>query len=343
MVMVGASPEDLDALANQMGQAVDDLTHQIRIPLRQLTNYSPWQGSDATRFRQDWVTTLEPQLAQVAAALQGAEQTLRRDAQEQRAASSGAGLGGTIADIGATAGSGGVTTGGSSASQTVQKLADFGSATADLGLVEWFENMSNAPEGISWADYIKQGKNLGKIAAALDGVAYVGAAMDLASGHGEFSDVLDLAGDAAGLIDKAGGWAGAGGILRHAGVVGHVLGIGSDFARTAEAWQNGDWLGVAYNVAHAGARAVAIGNPAVAAGLVAWDLGVAAGTAIASSPVVQEFTANTISAAATAVQNVGSVAVDVVRNPGKAAANVVTGAADALGGFVGGFFGKGKK
>lgn len=358
MVMVGASPEDLDALAKQMGQAADDLTQQVRVPLRQMVSYSPWSGSDSSRFRQDWATTLEPQLTRVASALQTAEQSLHRNAQEQRDASSGSGSGGSssggsagggfVGGGGGGVGGGGwtdsadpsdaTTSGGFSISDFAKKLTDTGTAAGEAAV------------GLTWADYLKGAKGLekfkdvmGDIAAGVDGVAYVGAAMELASGRGEWSDVVSLAGDAAGLIDKVATWGGATGILKYVGPVGQALGIASDAVKAFEAGQNGDWLGAAYHVAHGVARGVGIACPLVAVGLAAWDVGVAVGPVIASSPVVQELTAKAGAAIGEGIGVAAKVVAEVASNPGKAVGNVVSGAASALNGFVGGFFGKGKK
>lgn len=330
MVMVGASPAELDALAKQVGQAADELSQQVTIPLRQLISHSPWDGSDATRFRQDWASTLEPQLRQVAAALQTAEEDLHRNAQEQRDASSAGGSSGaTTLGISPAESGDGSTSHGFTIPDLASKLAAVGTDSIELRKSNWFDGISEAGDGVSWEDYVnrarsleKSGDVMGKVAVGADGVAYVGAAMELASGRGDLSDVFDLAGDAASLIDKTTKLAGASGVLKYTGPLGQGLGIASDVVKLVDATRDGDWLGAAYHGAHAVARGAAIVNPGLAVAVAVWDVGEVVFPVIATSPAVQQFTS------------------DVLSRPGETIANVMSGAASSL---VNGLFGKGKK
>ena len=353
MSMVGADPDQLIALAKKMDHEANALDLRIRIPMRSLVGHSPWSGADAARFRHDWTTTLDPQLAKTAAALHTAAQDLHRNAQEQIAASAGdAAL--SPAPSAAAGRVDGVSEGpgadslaqGSSLVEILQELSTAHSAWADNEMATWFRGMSDAPDGMSWSEYLAAGKQtealgeiFGNIGAGIDGVSFLGSAYELSTGVGTWADVFDLAADGAGLIGGVAGWAGNAGLVGALGPLGQGLGIASDVAKAYDAAQGGDLLGAVYHGAHAAVRGVAMVNPGVALGLAVFD----AGLAIGSSPVVQQFTVDALRGAGEVANSAGQVLGEAAGNAGKAVGNVAKGAADALGGFVGGLLGGGKR
>ncbi|MDI9627958.1 MAG: hypothetical protein QM286_05375 [Acidobacteriota bacterium] len=353
MTMVGADPGELIALAKKMDQDAADLDHRIRIPMRMAVGSSPWAGHDAVRFRHDWATTLDPQLAKTAAALHTAAQVLRRNAQEQFAASAG---------DGALASASGVATGrlnklseGAGADPPMKgswwvdiphQMFGVVDAWGDNEMARWFRGMSDAPDDMSWAEYIAIGKEADKwselidsIGIGVDGVSFLVSASELSTGVGTWADVFDLAADGASVISGVAGWAGNAGLGAVFGPLGQGLGIVSDVAEAYEAAQSGDWLGAVYHGAHAAVRGVGMVHPGVALGLAVFD----AGLAIGSSPIVQQFTVDALQGAGDVANSVGKVLGEAAGSAGKAVGNVAKGAADALGGFVGGLFGGGLK
>lgn len=86
MTMTGADAGQLRLLAGRFEQTADAL-EQTQAALRSHLHASPWNGSDADRFRGDWDTSHRSALAGAALCLRDAAGTLRRNADEQTAAS----------------------------------------------------------------------------------------------------------------------------------------------------------------------------------------------------------------------------------------------------------------
>jgi len=351
MSMIGADPDQLIALAKKMDHDANALDLRIRIPMRSLVGHSPWSGADAARFRHDWTTTLDPQLAKTAAALHTAARDLHRNAQEQLTASASNGTAAPASGRATGLVDGASTSAapegqGSSLLGILQKLNSSGGAWADNEMATWFKGMSDASDGMSWSEYLAAGKQtealgeiFGNIGAGIDGVSFLGSAYELSTGVGTWADVFDLAADGAGLIGGVAGWAGNAGLVGALGPLGQGLGIASDVAKAYDAAQGGDLLGAVYHGAHAAVRGVAMVHPGVALGLAVFD----AGLAIGSSPVVQQFTVDALRGAGEVANSAGQVLGEAAGNAGKAVGNVAKGAADALGGFVGGLLGGGKR
>lgn len=88
----GADPDQLDGLARQMGNAGDRL-ESIRQQITFWLDSSPWDGSDAEDFRHSWQHGLQNALHAAAAMAREGAEAVRRNAQQQRDASSDHGEG----------------------------------------------------------------------------------------------------------------------------------------------------------------------------------------------------------------------------------------------------------
>ena len=95
----GANPDQLDALAGQFRSAATLLAAAEKQLSAKLVS-SPWRGAKADRFRADWSRRYRRDLAAARQFLATGETALRRNAQEQRAASNSRG-GATSASAGA--------------------------------------------------------------------------------------------------------------------------------------------------------------------------------------------------------------------------------------------------
>lgn len=94
MGVVGANPDELDALASRLESSADEMW-SIRGTLSPQIYHSPWNGRNADRFRNRWSNEYAVALDRAANYLKDAGSTLRRQAQEQRVvsrASSGSGF-----------------------------------------------------------------------------------------------------------------------------------------------------------------------------------------------------------------------------------------------------------
>ena len=110
-MIFGSDPQQLDHLAQRIGQRADAYEHshqQITYWLNRLT----WQGPDAYRFRAAYRSSMGPQLTHAAAALRDAASSVRSQAAHQRATSTGAAGGGlsgsALAGLAGLVGLGGV-------------------------------------------------------------------------------------------------------------------------------------------------------------------------------------------------------------------------------------------
>jgi hypothetical protein len=84
--LVGADPEQLDALGHRMIVSADRL-EAIRGEIGALLNHGRWEGTDAERFRGRWYGQLAVMLNSASVATRDAAVTLRANADQQRAAS----------------------------------------------------------------------------------------------------------------------------------------------------------------------------------------------------------------------------------------------------------------
>ena len=88
MAIVGADVEQLHALARQFREKADQLESNVARSLSQNVASSPWKGTDAETFRQNWQTDLSPKIQQVVASLRDAADSVDRNADEQDRTSS---------------------------------------------------------------------------------------------------------------------------------------------------------------------------------------------------------------------------------------------------------------
>lgn len=86
MPMVGADPEELDALGRQMGSSAERLA-AIRAEITSILAMTSWSGADAEMFQSDWSGHLSGTLAGVGTALTDASSKLHFEAEQQRQAS----------------------------------------------------------------------------------------------------------------------------------------------------------------------------------------------------------------------------------------------------------------
>ena len=90
MSFIGSNPDELDALASELDEASATLeSAHVRVMTRIVR--SPWQGEDADDFRQQWTGPAKRVFARTATELTDTAKTLRRNADDQRRASDGAG------------------------------------------------------------------------------------------------------------------------------------------------------------------------------------------------------------------------------------------------------------
>ena len=101
--MIGADPDALERLAGDFDRGAGSL-ESIVLRVRTSVHANPWAGARATRFRTDWDQRHGPQLKRTATTLRTAATQLRRQAAEQRQASSAGG--GSIAGHSTSRGSG---------------------------------------------------------------------------------------------------------------------------------------------------------------------------------------------------------------------------------------------
>ena len=88
MAIVGADVEQLHTLARQFREKADQLESNVAQSLSQNVASSPWKGTDAEAFRQNWQTDLSPKIQQVVASLREAADSVDRNADEQDRTSS---------------------------------------------------------------------------------------------------------------------------------------------------------------------------------------------------------------------------------------------------------------
>lgn len=86
MSMVGANPEELDALGQSMSQAAGRLSG-IGGEISAMLSFTGWIGGDAEVFQELWHSNLNPGLATVGHALEAAGKRLHFEADQQRSAS----------------------------------------------------------------------------------------------------------------------------------------------------------------------------------------------------------------------------------------------------------------
>ena len=80
MAIVGADVEQLHTLARQFREKADQLESNVAQSLSQNVASSPWKGTDAEAFRQNWQTDLSPKIQQVVASLREAADSVDRNA-----------------------------------------------------------------------------------------------------------------------------------------------------------------------------------------------------------------------------------------------------------------------
>lgn len=301
MVMVGAAPDDLDRLAALMERHADQIDQSVRSGVGSRLHTTNWRGRDAEGFRQDWNQRLDPKLRAVAADLRDAAATLRREAGEQRQASSvtgpgsGAGFGiGWGASPGQGRSASGVVSFGAprwpgSELSFLGDIYKFPGGLASFAGIEFQNNLDwdaiakvEVPRGLTVLG--GAGNLLGMVGALGDFVEQP----DYESAFGVFGNASEAAGAGASLLGKAGA-------ARVLGGVGGMMEAGADFTQANEAYVNGDYLGFGYNVLHGSANSVGAFVPVVGASVAAWDLGYGIGTLIAESPPAQSLQDDTVS------------------------------------------------
>lgn len=97
MSMVGANPEELDALGHQMSVAAERL-EAIRGELTSSLSVTSWRGPDAEMFQGEWSSHLSGNLLTATQGIASASRKLHFEASQQRQASDVRGIGTSIPD-----------------------------------------------------------------------------------------------------------------------------------------------------------------------------------------------------------------------------------------------------
>jgi len=83
--MQGMDVEAVDDLGTKMKLRAEDITRMMNEINSLITgSRAIWMGPDAERFRSDWESNLKNQLTNVSTALDGAGQSAKNNASEQR-------------------------------------------------------------------------------------------------------------------------------------------------------------------------------------------------------------------------------------------------------------------
>ncbi|HEU5332753.1 MAG TPA: WXG100 family type VII secretion target [Actinocrinis sp.] len=161
--MIGADPDQLDALSGRMGTAARRLG-EIRGELDSALRRFEWEGGDAAEFHDEWATRLAPLVVAAVSALDDAAKSLTANARQQREASGDPGSSGappllTLVAAGA----------GGSAVFGALKTVNNVSSKADLliSVAEQTKLDDHIP-GLGVADHA-----LGGIGLAIDGVTLI--------------------------------------------------------------------------------------------------------------------------------------------------------------------------
>lgn len=353
MGMVGASPEELDRLASALANTANRVDVDIRIGLGRSITSNPWRGGDAQRFRSDWQAQLSPTLLRTAQTLNSQAEYLRRQADEQRMASSAAGplLGGLSFDpfSGLAAplrgfsdlGRGDVTPddAGPSLHTSIDALAkamdlpkNFATASAldRIASVKHFltADSVNAIFDDEVAAELAKTPWLSKLSGAADAVGFLGNFVAVVEDPSDLNGIAALAGSGTDLIGAAADFAGKAGAGRVLGAVGGVLGGLVDAKDLVQSFNEGDALGCAWHFAHGAASVAGAFCPPVAVGLAAVDLSIAVGNAFVESGAADALAKDLTSVAGAVGSSVGSVV--------SSAGATITGAAQKAGDFLGG-------
>lgn len=119
--MWGADPESLEHLAAQI-KAAHDVLARVDADVTGRIHTIRWPGPDGDRFRSDWGARLRPALVRAEGFLDEGGRTLRANAEQQRQASGGQGVGAS------PAGAAAAVAGAAGGAATLQRLGDLGSA-----------------------------------------------------------------------------------------------------------------------------------------------------------------------------------------------------------------------
>lgn len=342
MSMVGADPDQLIALAKKMDHEANALDLRIRIPVRSLVGHSPWSGDDAVRFRHDWATTLDPQLAKTAAALHTAAQDLHRNAQEQIAASAFNGTAASPAEaIGRAI---------RALVNGVLSLMPGGSASS--GQDDGGSGTAPKPQGTDWSllkSFLRAGQRIAEghkldntinplnvkineltgetytfsqfdpkvgttpLSNAFKAGGYFVAGVDIAmnvqaAASGDTSAMARVTGSTGTLLKGVADYANYPAAASALKVGGSALTVGADALRVKNALDRGDALAATYHGVHGAVAGVGAAYPPVSAGLAAWDVGTAIGTAVASTPAANSYYDRIVAEGRSQVGEQGSVA-----------------------------------
>lgn len=368
MVMVGASPEQLDRLASSLGQAASQIGTGIRVGLDRSISANPWQGGDAQRFRSDWQSHLSPVLLRTSESLEQVAEHLRLQAEEQRVASSANGSGdstgrGFASSSGGSTGRGFV--GGGGGGGGGGGWGDGDDQSVDTG--KWpFESLNTLKKVMELPEKIAKGvvtpgiltrlgdmegvfglsteyailkgetdhilskmKGLSVVSGGADALGFLNSAGAVLTDPTDPDAFVRFAEEASGLISGAAKFADHASAGRVFGAVGGVLGAYGDLKDARDAFENGDTFNGVYNLVHGGASIVGAFCPVVGAGVAAWDIGWSIGTAIGESEAFTKVISGDFGGAVDSVQKGVSSAVDT-------AAKAIGGVADVAGKTING-------
>ena len=200
MVTVGADVEQLRKAAQTFRQKAEYLESTITQGVSRQITESPWKGTDADSFRNQWQSDLAPKIRQVVEALRKSADSLTRNANEQEHAS---------ASGGSSSGGGSSHSGGGSSSGArdyLQELNNLLEETKPHGLMWDLFNIALKPKDASLLSSMRgaQGlnaffKGAGIIGSVNDGKNFLNA-LSNGSDYDKFSSGVDLTG---GLLQNA--------------------------------------------------------------------------------------------------------------------------------------------
>lgn len=302
MAMVGASPEELRALAARFDACASRLDGS-RGSIGSALRSSGWAGDDSVAFRDNWSHRLAPSLQRALNSLRSQATQLRVQAAQQEQASSSTGAGGPWSDGGAPGGSasGGGGWGAADRSRAVLSGMDIAARWGALGK----DLRSLSQEGgwrpkDSWSTLFrsaKPGEKHAVVPGGLNGLKLEGAGLGFLASYAQWSQdrtspsaLVDLFGSGATAAGAAFTFAGrnatlAGGL----GTAGGLVSAGADGIDAFDSFSKGNSAAGSYHLAHGAASGVGAFVPPVALCVGAWDLGTTAGTAIGEAPPMQHW------------------------------------------------------
>lgn len=204
-MLIGADPDQLDALSVQMSSAARRLG-EIRSELESVLRRFEWDGGDASEFRDEWSGRLAPLIDTSSSALDSAAKSLTVNANQQREASGDSGASGATgtAPLSTMLLSGAAALARSDALDVLGKYVGIEGTLVGTAALDQFKNVLKSHVTGDIEVLGKLGDGLGVAGLGIDGVTLIG---DLAANphspdtyNAEVSVAIDSAALAAGAL-----------------------------------------------------------------------------------------------------------------------------------------------